>query len=86
MKNTFFSLSEANTPGLRYLKVEKLSEVLLQPPWFLQNHIKIVLLKERRTTILSINIQLDSTTNLREKKKYTKLLPGRKKHFFNVAM
>lgn len=85
MKNTFFSPSEANTTGLRYLKVENLSEVLLQP-WFLQNHIKIVLLKERRTTILAINIQLDSTTNLREKIKYTKLLPGRKKHFFNVAM
>lgn len=86
MKNTLFSPSEANTTGLRYLKVENLSEVLLQP-WCLQNHIKIILLKERRTAILAINIQLDSTTNLREKKKkYTKLLPGRKKHFFNVAM
>lgn len=68
MKNTLFSPSEANTTGLRYLKVENLSEVLLQP-WFLQNHIKIILLKERRTAVLAINIQLDSTTNLREKKK-----------------
>lgn len=31
-------------------------------------------------------MQPDSTANLREKKIYIKLFPGRNKHFFNVAM
>lgn len=36
--------------------------------FFYKNHIKIVLLKERGATIISLAMQPDSTANLREKK------------------